>query len=170
MQATILSATQMDEITYVKLEKLDPEDLVALLNKHKVREHLIEHDLFDSNSIKSWLKEKYKVDCTDGCRVRGIIINNSVAGWCGIQYEQGLYEIAIVLNDKYWGTGKKVFRDTLSWAKELGHDKVFIHFLHTRPEYKFLSKISGHVFETEMLGNKFTTYEIPVCQDITKSN
>jgi hypothetical protein len=103
------------------------------------------------------------VDCTDGCRVRGIVSNNSIAGWCGIQFEDGKYEIAIVLDDKFWGIGKKVFNDTLSWAKELGHNEVFIHFLHTRPEYKFLRKISKNVFETEIFGNKFTTYQISVC-------
>ena len=153
----------MIEIKYVKLEELNPEDLRALLNKHRIREHLIEHKLFDSNTIKSWIQEKCEVDCTDGCRVRGIVSNNSIAGWCGIQFEDDKYEIAIVLDDKFWGIGKKVFNDTLSWAKELGHNEVFIHFLHTRPEYKFLRKISKNVFETEIFGNKFTTYQIPLC-------
>lgn len=155
----------MREIKYVKLEELDPDDLRTLLNKHRIREHLIEHELFDANSIKSWIQEKQEVDCTEGCRVRGIISNTSIAGWCGVQFEDGKYEIAIVLDDTFWGIGKKVFNDTLSWAKELGHEEVFIHFLHTRPEYKFLRKISKNVFKTEMLGNKFTTYQISVCKN-----
>jgi GNAT superfamily N-acetyltransferase len=153
----------MREIKYVKLEELNPEDLRTLLNKHRIREHLIEHKYFDSNTIKSWIQEKCEVDCTDGCRVRGIISSNSIDGWCGIQFEDGKYEISIVLDDKFWGIGKKVFKDALSWAKELGHNEVFIHFLHTRPEYKFLRKNSKNVFETEMFGNKFTTYQISVC-------
>jgi GNAT superfamily N-acetyltransferase len=153
----------MREIKYVKLEELNLEDLKTLLNKHRIRKHLIEHKLFDSNTIKSWIQEKCEVDCTDGCRVRGIISNNSIVGWCGIQFEDGKYEIAIVLDDEFWGIGKKVFNDTLNWAKELGHNEVFIHFLHTRPEYKLLRKISKNVFVTEMFGNKFTTYQISVC-------
>ena len=153
----------MREIKYVKLEELNPEHLRALLNKHRIREHLIEHKFFDSNTIKTWIQKKCAVDSTDGCKVRGIISNDSIAGWCGIQLENGKYEIAIVLDDKFWGIGKNVFNDTLSWAKELGHKEVFIYFLHTRPEYKFLRKISKNVFETEMLGNKFTTYQISVC-------
>jgi len=153
----------MREIKYVRLEELNPEDLRMLLNKRRIREHLIEHKLFDSNTIMSWIQEKYEMDCTEGCRVRGIVSNNSIAGWCGIQFEDGKYEIAIVLDDKFWGIGKKVFNDTFSWAKELGHNEVFIHLLHTRPEYKFLRKISKNVFEKEMFGNKFTTYQISVC-------
>lgn len=77
----------MREIKYVKPEELNSEGLRALLNKHRIREHLIEHKLFDSNTIKSWIQEKHEMDCTDGCKVRGIIANNSIAGWCGIQFE-----------------------------------------------------------------------------------
>ena len=152
----------MIEYKYVLLEELKPEDLVALLNKHRVREHLIDHEFFNSISIKSWIKEKIEADSTDGCRVRGIASGKSVAGWCGIQIENGRYEIAIVLDEKYWGIGKRIFRDVMNWAKELGHKEVFIHFLHTRPEYRFLRKISKKVFETEMLGSKFTTYQLSV--------
>ena len=153
----------MSDIKYVKLETLNSKDLITLMNKQRIRAHLIEHKLFDSNTIKSWIQEKREMDSTIGCRVRGIISNNSLAGWCGIQVENDKYEIAIVLDDKFWGLGKKVFSETLGWAEELGHKEVFIHFLHTRPEYKFLRKISKNVFETEMLGNKFTTYQISVC-------
>ena len=60
------------------------------------------------------------------------------------------------------GLGKKVFYDIMRWAKDLGHDEVFIHFLHTRPEYRFLRKISKDVYESEFLGNKFTTYQLEV--------
>lgn len=150
------------KIMYVGLDKVSPDDFMVLLNKQKIREHLVDHDLFDSNTIKTWTQKKIEVDRTSGCRVRGIMSGNSFAGWCGIQLEDGKYEIAIVLDDEFWGIGKKVFNDVMSWAKELGHDEVFIHFLHTRPEYKFLRKISKNVFETEMLGNKFTTYQLSV--------
>lgn len=153
----------MREIKYIKLEELNPEDLRALLNKHRIREHLIEHSLFDSNTIKSWIQEKCEVDRAKGCIVRGVVLNNSIAGWCGIQFVDGKYEIAIVLDDKFWGIGKRVFGDVMNWAQELGHKEVFIHLLHTRPEYRFLRKISKNVFETEISGNKFITYQISIC-------
>lgn len=152
----------MRTIQYINLEELNPEDLRLLLNKPRVRAHLIEHKLFDSITIKLWLQEKIETDCTVGCRVRGIIVNDAIAGWCGVQFENERYEIAIVLDDKFWGIGKEVFIETMSWAKELGHHEVFIHFLHTRPAYKFLRKISKDVFETDMFGRKFTTYQISV--------
>ena len=153
----------MTKINYIKLEEVNPDELITLLNKSKIREHLIEHQLFDSKTIEWWVQDKSKMNSIDGCKVRGIVANDIFAGWCGIQFEEGKYEIAIVLDDKFWGLGKKVFRDMLLWAKQLGHSEIFIHFLHTRPEYKFLQKISTNVFETEILGNKFTTYQVSVC-------
>ena len=153
----------MSNIAYVKLNEINPEDLIAMLNKNRIREHLIEHEMFDSNKVLSWLEEKNKMDSTDGCKVRGILSNNMLAGWCGIQLEEGKYEIAVVLDEVYWGMGKRIFSDIMNWAKQLGHEEVYIHFLHTRPEYRFLRKISKNVFETEIHGNKFTTYQLSVC-------
>ena len=152
----------MDGIEYVKLSEVNPAELVPLLNKQKIRKHLINHPLFDEQTAKAWLETKVEVDSYQGCKVRAIFVDKQLAGWCGIQLEDEKYEIAIVIDDDYWGLGIKIFREIMNWAKELGHRTVFIHFLHTRPEYKFLRKISKNVYESELLGSKFTTYELAV--------
>jgi len=152
----------MNTIKYVKLNEANPVDFLSFLNKQKIRAHLIKHKQFNLNSVKTWIDSKVEVDITQGCRVRSIIVNDQLAGWCGIQLEDGKYEVAIVIDDQYWGLGKTVFQDMMNWAKEFGHDEVFIHFLHTRPEYKFLQKLAINVFETEMLGSKFMTYQLAV--------
>lgn len=149
-------------IEYVKLNKINPIDFLPLLNKQKVREHLINHQLFDAETVKTWVEAKIEVDATQGCKVRAIVIDKQLAGWCGIQLEDGKYEIAIVLDDNYWGPGIKIFREIMTWAKDLGHETVFIHFLYTRSEYKFLRKMSKNVYESELLGSQFTTYELVV--------
>jgi hypothetical protein len=152
----------MDSIKYVKLSEVSPHDFISLLNNQRIREHLIDHELFDIDIVKKWIQEKIKVDSTFGCNVRAIIFNNQLAGWCGIQLEDEKYEIAIVLDNKSWGLGKEVFNEIMRWAKEFKHDEIFIHFLHTRPEYKFLKRLSKNVFKSEILGNKFTTYQLAV--------
>ncbi len=68
----------------------------------------------------------------------------------------------MLLINKYWGLGKVIFKDIMYWAKELGHREIFIHFLHTRPDYKFLHKIAINVYKTELFGNKFTTYQLAI--------
>lgn len=152
----------MNNLEYVKLNEIDPVEFILLLNKQKIREHLIEHELFDESSVKEWLENKIEVDSTQGCKVRAIVIDKQLAGWCGIQEENKKYEIAVVIDEGYWGLGKIIFRDVMVWAKEQGHKTVYIHLLYTRPEYKFLRKISKKVYENELLGNKFTTYELEV--------
>ncbi len=158
------------KLLYVKLEEADPDDLMMLLNKEKIRAHLVEHELFDSRTIRKWIKEKNEMDRTSGCRVRGIMSGTSLAGWCGIQLDNGKYEMAIVLDAKHWGIGIKVFNDLMCWAKELGHDEVFVHLRHTRPEYKFLKKLANKVYKSEQLGEEFTTYEMSVAQGRTQHN
>jgi len=152
----------MGTLKYIELYELNPDDFIPLLNNQRTREHLIEHELFDSDTVKTWIESKIKVDSISGCKVRAIIIGNQLAGWCGIQFEDKKYEIAIVIDDKYWGLGKKIFTDIMCWAKALGHDEIYIHFLHTRPVYKFLRKISTKIYESDLFGSKFTTYQLTV--------
>jgi GNAT superfamily N-acetyltransferase len=152
----------MSRIEYVAMTKVDPDQLLSLLNKDTVRKHLMNHQSFDKESLSLWSQEKIEVDSARGCRVRAIVVDNQCVGWCGIQQEGGEYEIALVLDDRYWGLGRKIFRELMSWATELGHQTVYVHFLHTRPEYKFLRKIANSVYENEIMGNKFTTYRLSV--------
>jgi len=152
----------MKSINYLSFSEVNANDFIPLLNKLKIREHLINHDLFDNDSIIAWIKSKLEVDSTHGCIVRAVIINDQLAGWCGIQLEDEKYEIAIVIDDKFWGSGKAVFHEIMDWAKDFGHEEILIHFLHTRPEYKFFQNISTKVYTSVLMGNKFTTYQLPV--------
>lgn len=152
----------MNCIEYVKLNEIEPIEFLPLLNKQTTREYLVDHELFDTDKVRVWIQSKIDVDASQGCRVRAITVDKQLAGWCGIQLEEGIYEIAVVIDDGYWGLGRSVFREIMIWAKELSHTTICIHLLHTRPEYAFLRKLSKDVYESELLGSKFTTYELEV--------
>lgn len=152
----------MHNLEFIKFEKVNAQAFLPILNKLKLREHLMQHELFDINSAKQWMQSKIQVNSHDGCKVRAIKFNNQLIGWCGIQFEEDKFEIALVIDDKSWGLGVNIFKEIMSWAKELGHNYIYIHFLHTRPKYKFLQKIATQVYESELLGNKFTTYQLMV--------
>ena len=152
----------MTNIEYIQLQNINRTELLAVLNKERIREHLVSHELFDEQKLDSWIEQKSMVDSSKGCRVRGIIVDNSVAGWGGIQFENGAYEIAIVLDERYWGIGRAVFKDLIAWAAELGHKVVVLHLFNTRPEYKFLKKMSLRVYESTMFGQKYKSYELGV--------
>lgn len=152
----------MTKIEYTNLQDLDQDELLSILNKDKIREHLVLHDQFNEKSLAEWVSNKLSVDSTEGCKIRGIRLNGAVAGWCGIQFENDSYELAIVLNEAYWGIGNAVFKDMMVWASELGHRLVVLHLLNTRPEYKFLTKMASRVYESTMFGQKYTSYELRV--------
>lgn len=152
----------MPVIEYVKFSDVNPQDFLPLLNKLKIREHLIQHELFDINTTSAWMKSKVEVDGIEGCKVRAINVDNQLVGWCGIQFENDKYEIAIVIDDSSWGLGIKIFHEMMVWAKIIGHKEVYINFLHTRPKYKFLQKRSKKCYESELYGSKFNTYQLEV--------
>ncbi len=152
----------MKNIEYRALNQVDPEQLLRLLNKEKIRMHLMEHHLFNRESLQAWLNEKMKIDSKPGCRIRAILVEEQCVGWCGIQEDKGNFEFAIILDNSHWGLGRKIFQDLMAWAKELGHQTVSLHLLHTRSEYKFLRKMAKNVYTSDIQGNKFTTYTLSV--------
>jgi len=156
------NSADMIGLEYVAFEEIAPIDFLPILNKSSTRTHLMAHEVFDLESVNTWMQGKMVVDATSGCKVRAIQVDHHLVGWCGIQLENDQYEIAIIIDDAYWGLGKTVFRDLMDWAKAFGHSTVFIHLLHTRPEYKFLRKLSKNVYQNELMGYQFTSYELVV--------
>lgn len=152
----------MKNIEYVDLHNLNRTETLNILNRKKVRDHLVAHEEFDGTLLDEWIKGKVEVNQTYGCKVKGIKVDGATAGWCGIQFENGSYELAIVLDPKYWGVGSGVFQDLLRWASELGHSEVVLHLFNTRPEYRFLRKMADRVYESTIFGQKYTSYELKV--------
>lgn len=149
-------------IEYLRLDDIDPAALLPLLNKPRLREHLIDHPVFDAAGCAAWIASKTELDASPGCRVRAIAVDDRLVGWCGIQREGRRYEIALVLDDAHWGLGRGIFREMMCWARDLGHRTVFIHLLHTRPRYRFLQKVARDSYPSEIMGDRFMTYELAV--------
>ncbi|MCB1801212.1 MAG: N-acetyltransferase [Gammaproteobacteria bacterium] len=152
----------MRRIDYVRLDEVDPAEFVTLLNKKRIREHLVEHQQFTVGTAAHWIKTKDDESSRRCCRIRAVFVDDQLSGWCGIQPDGIGYELAIVIDKSHWGLGPRIFRDVMGWASELGHEVISIHLLHTRPEYKFLHKMARNVYSTELLGDRFTTYELAV--------
>ena len=157
----------MSNIEYLNFRQVDPKDLMSILNEDSLRTHLVDHPYFDSTSIQTWIENKIQTDAMQGCRVRAILIDGSLAGWCGIQPDNHDFEIAIVISQKFWGYGKSIFKTLMLWASELGHKEVVFHLLDTRREYKALTQAATKVHCTQLLGRSFTTYHFSVGQQST---
>ena len=135
---------------------------LMVLNDDNVRKHLMPHPYFDETLLKQWLSEKLKEDSKHGCRVRAVMVNGQLAGWCGIQESAEGYELAVVVAPKFIGLGLKVYAELMTWALNLGHEQVIIYFLHTRRLYRFLQKRALSVTNCELYGQQFTRYILQV--------
>lgn len=116
----------MSEIEFLPLSEVNPEDLMVLLNEDSLRTHLIDHPYFDSTSIQAWMEDKIKTNAIQGCRIRIVLLDGELAGWCGIQPDNNGFELAIVISQKFWGYGIQIFKTLMCWAKELGHTKILL--------------------------------------------
>ena len=73
----------MDTINYVELHEFEPSEFLPLLNNKMIREHLVGHDEFNTNSAGAWIKKKLETDSIPGCKVRAIIKSGHLAGGGG---------------------------------------------------------------------------------------
>lgn len=158
----MLNGKKMSELAFLKLDQVDLNAMLEILNKESTRAHLIEHKVFDLNDVKQWVLGKLEVDAMAGCRVRAVELDGVLAGWCGIQEEKGEFEMAIVIDDSHWGIGKRIFNEMMLWAVEMEHKTVVIHLLKTRRKYKFLEKVANRVSDSTLMGALFTSYELDV--------
>lgn len=154
----------MSEIEYVKFEQVNPKDFLPVLNEPTLRTHLIAHAPFDTASVREWMDAKRQSGSLPGCRVRAAVIDDVLAGWCGIQPDDDGFEMAIVIAQEFWGFGISIFKTLMRWADELGHEEIVFHLLETRPEYRFLKGKALSVQKTELLGRSFTTYRMSVAE------
>lgn len=152
----------MIDLHYIPFAQVDPLTLLPVLNESPIREHLVQHALFDADSVRGWAAGKAQADQQPGCRTRVILQAGHVVGWCGIQREGKDHELAIVLAQASWGCGPAVFRQLIAWAREFGHQEVVLHLLDSRREYRFLTRLATHTCRTRLLGRDFTTYRIAV--------
>lgn len=152
----------MNNFEFLGFNQVNSQDLMAVVNEDALRTHLVAHPYFDAVKLHAWMKDKMNTDAMPGCRIRAVYIDGVLAGWCGIQPDDNGFELAIVISQKFWGSGITIFKTLMCWAKELGHKEVLFHLLESRPKYKALDKISTKVTKTALAGRCFTTYYITV--------
>ena len=121
-----MSATDYDKITFTRLTKIPAIAIINLMNDPAVQRHLplaqeefgdIECDRFVANKERMW-KEK-------GFGPWAFMLDDEFVGWGGLQPEGDDADIALVLNQKYWGAGSTLYRKIVTYAfEELRVDSV----------------------------------------------
>ena len=158
-------------IEYIGIESSPRDDLLRIMNDARVRKHLLGGKSFTPDSLERWVSGKRKVDQKEGCRVNGILIDGNCAGWCGIQLEDdGTYGLGIILDSEFWGYGKQIYQDMIVWARELGHQEVYLHLLDSRTRYSgLMRKLNAECEEVQLFERTFLRYRIPLAEGKTVS-
>lgn len=155
-------------LTYHKLDASPDDAWLALLNSAEVRKHLLKHPQFTEETVRDWIQDKISKDIQPGCRIRAIHHDGRLAGWCGIQPESGIFELAIVIAPAYWGYGREVMNQVKIWAQELGHRELFAHLSSTRSQTRALARLLGQpVGVTSIQDHVFNTYRIEIQQCVS---
>ena len=68
----------MSTLEYRELNKINPLDFIPILNEDSIRNHLIDHDVFNTERVQTWVAEKMKCDVLDKCRIRGVYLDEQV--------------------------------------------------------------------------------------------
>ncbi|WP_429079615.1 GNAT family N-acetyltransferase [Aeromonas bivalvium] len=147
---------------FIPFDDVSAEDFLPLLNDETLRKHLIDHPIFDAAGVRAWMEEKRRIDALPGCRVRAVLIDSALVGWCGLQPDEEGVEIAIVIARVGWGRGLAIFNEMMGWARTMGHQEVVFHLLGTRPLYQSLARRAARVKKATLSGHAFTTYYFSV--------
>lgn len=149
-------------LQYKHFDDVLAPDFLPLLNDTTLRKHLIDHPRFDLQGVKRWMDDKMRINQQPGCRVRAVIIQGLLAGWCGIQLDEDGVELAIVIAQAHWGAGIAIFKEMMCWAREMGHTEIRFHLLDSRPAYAALASKASRVEKTHLSGRVFNTYFLSV--------
>ena len=70
----------MSHIKFLCFSKVNPENLLEIVNEDSLRTHLIDHPYFNTTSLQAWMEDKIRVDSIRGCRIRAVYIGENIAG------------------------------------------------------------------------------------------
>ncbi|MCH9633285.1 MAG: hypothetical protein S4CHLAM7_00080 [Chlamydiae bacterium] len=115
-----------DEIQFKKLEEVNKEELMDLMNNPLVRRQLpLAKEAFDENAYKKFIRIKNNLWIEHGYGPWAFFINQKFAGWGGLQYEEGDPDLALILHPKYWGAGKSIYKKIIAKAfNEMGFESI----------------------------------------------
>ncbi len=104
-------------LSFVSLDAIAPERLVALHANPQVRRHLpLATDDFDLATCRRWIADKQALWAQHGYGPWAILVDGQFAGWGGLQPEGDDADLALVLDPRHWGRGPSVVRRMLRWA------------------------------------------------------
>ena len=151
------------KIEYRRLTEVASPDLIALMNHPLVRRHMpLASGRFDDSDCARFIATKERLWSEHGFGPWAFVVDGQLAGWGGLQPEQGEADLALVLHPDYWGLGQRLFADIIAQARVGGrHDSVIVLLPATRIRVRGLRRL-GFEQDGEVLleGHRFIHYRL----------
>ena len=139
-------------IAFVRLTEIPRQDLMDLMNLEKVREQMPLFDgEFDLSQYDAFINAKEQIWEEHGFGPFGFIIDDSFAGWGGLQPENGDVDLALVLHPDFWGYGNILYKQIISKAfNERGIPSITVLLPTTRKHIQALYR-NGFMEDGEVM-------------------
>ena len=127
--------------------------------RRRIREHLTGHELFTVDRVKHWIRTKMRRAPGKACR-EALLVAGLPAGVLYSLMETD--EIAIVIDENQWGLGPRIFRDVMDGPRCSAMRRCSCICCIPGLNTDSLRRIARKVYTTELLGDRYTTYELMV--------
>ena len=143
-------------IEFKKLEEIPKSAVIDLMNNFLVRRQMpLLQGVFTEQDCEKFVNAKKQMWEEHGYGPWAFVVENSFAGWGGIQPEDGEADLALVLHPNFWGLGKKLYKEVIAKGfNDFGLPSVQVLFPPTRTRIKGLLRL-GFRKESELkIGNQ----------------
>ncbi len=138
-----MSNYKKKEIIFKRLDQVDKQEIIALMNNPLVRRQLpLAKKAFDDTEYANFIKTKNNLWEEHGYGPWAFFVNKKFVGWGGLQFEQGDPDLALILHPNYWGIGKLIYECIIDRAfNEMGFDSITILLPTSRKHSKALLRL-----------------------------
>jgi RimJ/RimL family protein N-acetyltransferase len=135
-------------IEFKRLSTVQTADIVRLMNDPKVRRHMpLTKDDFDEKDCADFIAAKEQLWKDHGFGPWAFFVGDRFAGWGGLQPEGNDVDLALVLDPKHWGLGKRIFEEIVARTRgDARFDCITVQLPKTRRRLRALARLG---FECE---------------------
>lgn len=105
------------EITFTRLPKIDPAEIITHMSDPRVAEHmpLLTFE-WDEAAAAKFIAAKEECWSRDGLGHWAILLNKKYVGWGGFQREGDEWDYGLVLKPNFFGLGVRISKKALEFA------------------------------------------------------
>tara|TARA_R110002051_G_scaffold36609_5_gene79314 strand:- start:6590 stop:7075 length:486 start_codon:yes stop_codon:yes gene_type:complete len=112
-----MDAQLKNEISFTRLPKIEPCEIIAHMSDPRVAEHmpLLTFD-WDQTAVTKFVAAKEECWRRDGLGHWAVLLNGYYVGWGGFQKEGDEWDYGLVLKPEHFGLGTRISRKAIKFA------------------------------------------------------